>query len=99
MDFFVVSTAGFRLLYVWFVIDHERRRIIHFNVTTNPMAQWVIQQFRKSFPGDSANRYLIYDNDSIFPAEVFKSIRSLGITPKRTASCANTRPTVYAALR
>jgi len=85
MDFFVVPTVRFRLLYVWFVIDHERRRIIHFNVTINPTAQWVIQQLRESFPGDSATRYLIYDNDSIFSAEVSKSVRSLGITPKRTA--------------
>jgi transposase InsO family protein len=44
MDFFVVPTVRFRLLYVWFVIDHGRRRIVHFNVTTNPTAQWVIQQ-------------------------------------------------------
>lgn len=85
MDFFVVPTVGFRLLYVWFVIDHGRRRILHFNVTMNPTAQWVIQQLRESFPGDSASRYLIFDNDSIFSGEVSRSIRSLGITPKRTA--------------
>ena len=85
MDFFVVPTVGFRLVYVWFVIDHGRRRILHFNVTMNPTAQWVIQQLRESFPGDSASRYLIFDNDSIFSGEVSRSIRSLGITPKRTA--------------
>jgi len=85
MDFFVVPTVGFRLLYVWFVIDHGRRQILHFNVTMNPTAQWVIQQLRESFPGDSASRYLIFDNDSIFSGEVSRSIRSLGITPKRTA--------------
>ena len=85
MDFFVVPTVGFRLLYVWFVIDHGRRRILHFNVTMNPTAQWMIQQLRESFPGDSASRYLIFDNDSIFSGEVSRSIRSLGITPKRTA--------------
>ena len=85
MDFFVVPTVGFRLLYVWFVIDHGRRRILHFNVTMNPTAQWVIQQLRESFPGDSTSRYLIFDNDSIFSGEVSRSIRSLGITPKRTA--------------
>jgi putative transposase len=59
MDFFVVPTVGFRLLYVWFVIDHGRRRIIHFNVTPNPKAQWVIQQLRESFPDDSTARFLI----------------------------------------
>jgi transposase InsO family protein len=85
MDFFVVPTVGFRLLYVWFVVGHGRRRIIHFNVTTNPTAQWVIQQLRESFPGDSAPRYLIFDNDAIFSDDVSKSIRALGIKPKRTA--------------
>jgi putative transposase len=85
MDFFVVPTIGFRLLYVWFVIEHGRRRIIHANATANPTAQWVVQQLRESFPGDSAPGYLIYDNDSIFSDEVFRSIESLGIKPKRTA--------------
>ncbi len=86
MDFFVVPTVSFRLLYVWFVIDHGRRRIIHFNVTTNPTAQWVSQQLREAFPDDSAPRYLLFDNDSIFSDEVSKSIDALGITPKRTSS-------------
>jgi transposase InsO family protein len=85
MDFFVVPTVSFRLLYVWFVIDHERRRIIHFNVTTNPTATWVSQQLREAFPDEFAPRYLIFDNDSIFSDEVSKSIKTLGITPKRTA--------------
>jgi hypothetical protein len=48
MDFFVVPTLRFRLLYVWFVIDHGRRRIIHFDVTANPTAPWAIQQLRDS---------------------------------------------------
>jgi transposase InsO family protein len=85
MDFFVVPTVSFRLLYVWFVIDHGRRRIIHFNVTTSPTALWVSQQLREAFPDDSAPRHLIFDNDSIFSVDVSKSIRRLGITPKRTA--------------
>jgi len=85
MDFFVVPTVRFRLLYVWFVIDHRRRRIIHFNVTTHPTALWVVQQLRESFPGDSTARYLICDNDSIFSNEVSTSIRFLGIKTKRTA--------------
>jgi putative transposase len=85
MDFFVVPTVGFRILYVWFVVGHGRRRIIHFNVTTNPTAHWVVQQLRESFPGDSAPRYLIFDNDTIFSDDVSKSIRALGIKPKRTS--------------
>jgi len=85
MDFFVVPTVGFRLLYVWFVIDHGRRRIIHFNVTMNPTAQEWLQQLREAFPDDSAPRYLIFDNDSIFSDKVAEAIMGFGIEPKRTA--------------
>jgi transposase InsO family protein len=85
MDFFVVPTVRFRLLYVWFVIDHGRRRIIHFNVTTNPTAQWVIQQLREAFPCESAPGYLIYDDDSIFSDKVTEAIEQFQVRPKRTA--------------
>jgi transposase InsO family protein len=85
MDFFVVPTVGFRLFYVWFTIDHGRRRIVHFDVTANPTARWVIQQLREAFPYDSAPSFLIYDNDSIFSAKVTEAIEYLGIEPKRTA--------------
>ena len=85
MDFFVVPTVGFRLLYAWFVIDHGRRRIVHFNVTANPTARWVTQQLRESFPDNSASRYLIYDNDSTFSDEVKDAIESFGMRAKRTA--------------
>ncbi len=85
MDFFVVPTVRFRLLYVWFVIDHGRRRIVHFNVTTNPTAQWVIQQLREAFPDESTPGYLIYDNDSIFSIDVTEAIEQFRVKPKRTA--------------
>jgi transposase InsO family protein len=85
MDFLVVPTVRFRLLYVWFVIDHGRRRIIHFNATLNPTAEWVIQQLREAFPDDSAPRYLIMDNDSIFSDKVTEAIMSFGTKPKRIA--------------
>jgi transposase InsO family protein len=85
MDFFVVPTVRFRLLYVWFAIDHGRRRILHFNVTASPSARWVIQQLRETFPDEPTHRFLIYDNDSIFSAAVTHAIESFGIDPKRTA--------------
>ena len=84
MDFFVVPTVRFRLLYVWFAIDHGRRRVLHFNVTENPTGRWVIQQLRETFPDEPAHRYLIYDNDSIFSAAVTRAIESFEIYPKRT---------------
>ena len=85
MDFFVVPTVRFQLLYVWFAIDHARRRVLHFNVTTNPAAGWVIQQLREAFPDEPIHRFLIFDNDAIFSAEVARSIARFGVHPKRTA--------------
>jgi transposase InsO family protein len=84
MDFFVVPTATFRLLYVWFVLDHGRRRVVNFNVTSHPTSAWVIQQLRDAFP-DPTHRHLIFDNDAIFSAELARSISRLGMRPKRTA--------------
>ncbi len=85
MDFFVVPTVQFRLLYVWFAIDHGRRRVLHFNVTESPTARWVIQQLRETFPDEPAHRYMIYDNDAIFSSAVTHAIKSFEIDPKRTA--------------
>jgi transposase InsO family protein len=84
MDFFVVPTATFKLLYAWFVLDHGRRRVLHFNVTAHPGSAWVIQQLRDAFP-DPMHRHLIFDNDAIFSAEVARSISGLGMRPKRTS--------------
>jgi len=85
MDLLVVPTATFRLLYVFFIIEHGRRHIVHANATYHPTAPWVIQQLRDAYPEDSAPRYLLYDRDSTFSAEVTRTVRSLGATPVRTA--------------
>ena len=85
MDFFTVPTATFRILYVWFVIHHDRRRSLHFNVTKHPTAAWVIQQLRESFPYDTAPSYLVFDRDSIFTENVVSTVRAIGIKPKRAA--------------
>jgi putative transposase len=85
MDFFVVPTVRFRLLYVWFALDHGRRRVLHFNVTEHPTASWVIQQLREVFPDEATHRFLIYDNDAIFSAAVTQAIANLGVAPERTA--------------
>jgi transposase InsO family protein len=84
-DFFFVPTIRFQLLYAWFIIDHGRRKVLHFNVKTNPTAQWVVQQLRESFPDAAGARYLIFDNDSIFSEKVADWVGCLGMTPKRTA--------------
>ena len=85
MDVFVVPTVTFRLVYVWFVIGHDRRRILHFDVTANPAAAWVIQQLREAFPFGTAPRHLIFDRDAIFSAPVVSTMTSFGIQPARTA--------------
>ena len=59
VDFFVVPTATFRILFVFIVLQHQRRRIVHFGVTMSPPSQWTSQQIREAFPWDSAPRYLI----------------------------------------
>ncbi len=83
MDFFTVPTASLRLLYAFFVIDHGRRHILHFNATYHPTAAWVIQQLREAFPYDTAPKYLILDRDSIFSADVMRFIKAMGTTPRR----------------
>ena len=85
MDFFTVPTLTFGVLYCFFVIAHDRRRILHFNVTRHPAAAWVSQQLREAFPYDSAPRYLIFDRGSNFNEEVVDTIKSFGIEPKRTS--------------
>ena len=85
MDFCVVPTATFKLLYILVIIHHGRRKILHFNVTYHPTRQWVIQQLREAFPSDSAPKYLIYDNDTIFGGEVTTAIKNMGIKPTKTA--------------
>jgi transposase InsO family protein len=85
MDFFVVPTVRFQLFYVWFVIGHGRRRVLHFNITTHPAASWVIQQLREAFPEARVPRFLLYDGDSIFSAEVTAAIRRFEIEPVRAA--------------
>jgi putative transposase len=85
MDFFVVPTATFRLLYVFVVLSHERRRVIHFRVTTEPTAAWVSQQLREAFPFDTAPRYLIRDRDGCYGAEVRRCLAGMGVEEVVTA--------------
>jgi putative transposase len=85
MDFFVVPTVTFRLLYVFVILSHDRRRIIHFNVTTSPTAVWVGRQLHAAFPFETAPRYLIHDRDGIYGVEVPRCLASLGIEEVLTA--------------
>ena len=85
MDLFTVPTASLRLLYGFFVIEHGRRHIVHFNATFHPTSAWVIQQLREAFPYDTAPKYLIFDRDFIFNAAVIEFIKATGTKPVRTS--------------
>ena len=85
LDFFTVPTVTFKLLYCFFVIEHGRRRILHFNVTQHPTAEWVVQQLREAFPDAVRYRYVILDRDSKFDAEVLRFLQATGLKPKRTS--------------
>ena len=85
MDFFTVPTLTFEVLYCFFVIAHDRRRILHFNVTRHPTSGWVVQQLREAFPYDSTYRYLIFDRDAKFSLDVVAAVGAMGSKPTRTA--------------
>jgi transposase InsO family protein len=85
MDFFTVPTLTFGVLYCFFVIAHDRRHILHCNVTKHPTSAWVIQHLREAFPYDSAPGYLIFDRGTQFNAEMIDTVKSFGIQPKRTS--------------
>jgi len=85
IDFFVVPTVRFEVLYVLIVLAHERRRIVHFNVTADPTAQWTAQQMVEAFPFDTAPRYLIRDRDGIYGEKFRLRVRSLAIEEVLTA--------------
>jgi transposase InsO family protein len=85
MDFFTVPTATFRILYVFIVLRHDRREIVHFNVTEHPSAHWAAQQIVETFPFNTAPRYLLHDRDRIYGDAVQRRIESLGIEEVLTA--------------
>ena len=84
MDFFTVPTATFRVLFVFIVLSHDRRRVMHCNVTDHPSEEWTAQQIREAFPSE-APRYLIRDRDSIFGGTVVALTKGMGIEEVVTA--------------
>jgi putative transposase len=85
MDFFTVPTLTFGVLYCFFVIGHDRRRILHCNVTGQPTALWIVLQLREVWGYEQPHRYLIFDRDAKFSADVVSSVRESDIEPIRTA--------------
>ena len=85
MDFFIVPTATFRVLYVLLIMSHDRRRILHFNVTNSPSAHWTAQQVVEAFPYETQPRFLLHDRDSIFGSSFARRVGSMGIEEVVTA--------------
>ncbi len=85
IDFFTVPTATFRVLYCFIILGHERRRVIHFNVTTNPTARWTARQITEAFPFDEAPAYLIRDRDGCYGIEFRDRVENMGIEEVPTA--------------
>ena len=85
IDFFTVTTINFATLYVFLVLDHGRREVIHFAVTRHPYMDWVIQQLRESMPFGLQPKYLFRDNDTIYGNGVRAFLDSCGIEEVRTA--------------
>jgi putative transposase len=83
-DFCIVVAATFRLLYVFVVIEHASRRLLHVNVTAHPTAEWTLQQLREAIPADHRYRFLIHDRDTIFSQALDQSIRNLDCTILKT---------------
>ena len=94
-DFFVAVTATFRMLYVFVVIEHGRRRLVYVNVTAHPSADWTLQQLREVVGEEGSPKHLIHDRDRIFAKHLDDSIKALGLkvlrspiaSPKANAIC------------
>ncbi len=74
MDFCVVSTICFKVLYVFVIISHDRRKIEHFAVTSSPTTAWVSQQIREATPFGKVPEYMIFDNDTILTADPLQAL-------------------------
>ena len=79
VDFFTVPTIRFQVLYVFLVLAHDRRRVVHFNVTAHPTAEWTAPQLREAFPFDQVPRYLLRDRDTIFGDSFREQVQDMQI--------------------
>jgi transposase InsO family protein len=79
IDFFTVPTVTFRVLFVFLVLSHDRRRVLHCNVTEHPTAEWAGQQLIEAFPWDTTPRYLIRDRDGIYGRDFTRRVNALGV--------------------
>src|SRR2546428_3689543 len=86
IDFFTVPTLQLRVLFVFVVLAHQRRRVLHFNVTEHPTAEWTAQQIIEAFPEDAAPRYLIRDRDGVYGSQFRNRVQGMSIQEVLTAA-------------
>jgi putative transposase len=84
-DYFTAYTVTFRIYYVFVMLRHSDRKIVHFSVTQNPTMEWTFQQVREAFPFDTPPRYLLHNNGSVFSRKFRHKLKILGIESVRTA--------------
>jgi putative transposase len=89
IDFFTMPTVTFRNLYCFIILLHDRRQVIHFNVTAHPTALWAAQQIIEAFPEDTAPRYLLRDRDQIYVEEFRRRVAGMRIEEVITAPLFN----------
>jgi putative transposase len=85
VDFFAVPTLTCRILFVFVVLAHDRRRVLHLNVTAHPTSASTRQQLREALPDDAGARFLRHDGDATFEAAFRRTVEALGLTSDRTA--------------
>jgi len=86
VDFFVVPTATFGVLFGFLVLAHDRRRVVHFNVTAKPTAEWTARQLVQAFPDETAPRFLVRDRDQIYGERFRRMLKVLGVEEVVTAA-------------
>jgi len=85
IDFFTVPTATFRVLFVFVVLSHARRRVLHFQVTEHPTQEWTMQQIREACPWEQVPRYLLRDRDAIYGRDFAALTQDMGMEEVVTA--------------
>ena len=83
-DFFVSVTARFKIVSVFFTMEIQSRKVLHFNVTQHPGSEWTIQQFRELLAFDHPYQYVIHDRDAIFSKKLAQELRGFGVRALRT---------------
>jgi putative transposase len=83
-DFFVVVTVTFRSIYVFVILEHGSRRILHCNATSHPTSEWTMQQLRQAIPSDHMYRFVIHDRGSVFSKELDVFLENIELRVLRT---------------